>query len=242
MRFRPAWGMSIAALVALVLLIGLGTWQVMRLQWKSALIEEFKSRALAEAIAPPEEAQEIHLYQRLKLDGVWMHEGETQLTGRVFEGTAGYHVITPLELEDGRIILVNRGWVSQDYRRPETRPSTLAEGQVSVMALLRLPIQKGYFVPPNAPSQDDWFTLNIADIAEYHQLGDRLITAYTADAIRGEGAYVLPIGARVEINIPNDHLNYALTWYGIALGLIGVYVVWHLQAGRLRFGRKKDSL
>ncbi|MCE2516285.1 MAG: SURF1 family protein [Alphaproteobacteria bacterium] len=239
MTFRPKLWMTVAAIPALMMLIYLGTWQVMRMQWKDALIEEFTSRATAAAVAPPAAASAAdNQYQRMKLTGVWMHHAETQLIGRTFEGTAGYHVITPFRLDDGRVMLLNRGWVSQDYRLPEARPSTLTAGPVEVTAILRLPARKGYFVPANNPQQNDWFTLNIADIAAHHQLGDNLITTYTGDVLRNSGPYVLPIGADVDINIPNDHWHYALTWYGLALGLIGVYLAFHYQAGRLRFGGK----
>ena len=78
------------------------------------------------------------------------------------------------------------------------------------------------------------------DIKNHHYLGENVITTYTADVMRPDGPYVLPIGAAVEIDIPNDHWNYALTWYGLALGLIGVYVSWHMQTGRLRF-KKEDQ-
>lgn len=242
MTFRPALWMTIAAIPTLAMLLYLGTWQVIRMQWKEALIDEFTTRATTTAITPPaaDEAGDMR-YQRLAASGVWMHHAEVQLTGRTFEGTAGYHVITPMRLDDGRILILNRGWVSQDYRRPEKRPSSLDAGPVTVDAILRLPFRKGYFVPDNNPEGDDWFTLNIGDIQSHHDLGDAVITSYSADVMRPDGPYVLPIGAAVEIDIPNDHWHYALTWYGLALGLIGVYISWHVQAGRLRFAKKYDS-
>lgn len=234
MIFRPALWMTVAAIPALLILLWLGSWQVLRMQWKQELITEFTARAQGEAIAPPI-AADGKRFQRLSVAGTWMHHAEIQLTGRTFEGTAGYHVITPMKLDDGRILLLNRGWVSQDYRRQESRPSTLAAGRQQVDAILRLPARKGYFVPENNLESDDWFTLNITDIKTRHDLGEEVITGYSADVLRAKGPYVLPIGAAVEIDIPNDHLNYAMTWYGLALGLIGVYLAWHHQAGRLGF-------
>lgn len=242
MSFRPSLWMTVAAVPALLILLYLGTWQIARMQWKEALIADFTARATAQAITPPlaQEAAEMQ-YQRLRVTGQWMHEAEVQLIGRTFEGTAGYHVITPMQLTDGRILLMNRGWVSQDYRRPESRPSTLKSGLVTVEAITRLKRQKGYFVPENNPEGDDWFTLNIPDIKAHHNLGDNVIMTYSGDVLRPEGDYVLPIGAAVDINIPNDHWQYALTWYGIAMGLIGVYAAWHVQAGRLSFGASQSA-
>ncbi|CAI8432183.1 MAG: Uncharacterised protein [SAR116 cluster bacterium MED-G04] len=238
MIFRPALWMTVFAVPSLVILLALGTWQVKRLQWKDELISEFTARAMGEAITPPAaDAASGLRFQRLNLAGEWMHDAEVQLIGRTFEGTAGYHVITPFRLDDGRILLVNRGWVSQDYRTPQKRPGTLHAGPQEFQAILRLPARKGYFVPGNNPGQNDWFTLDIGDIRAHHDLGDAVIDGYSADALRADGPYVLPIGAAVEITIPNDHLNYAITWYGIALGLIGVYFAWHHQSGRLQFRR-----
>ena len=241
MVFRPALWMTVFAVPALAILLWLGTWQVIRLQWKAELIDEFTTRARAEAINPPAASDVTGLrFQRIKVTGTWMHHAEIQMTGRTFEGTAGYHVVTPMKLDDGRILLLNRGWVSQDYRQPEKRPSSLDAGVQSVDAIIRMPAQKGYFVPENDIEDNHWFTLNIAEITAHHNLVN-VIDTYTADVLRPDGAYVLPIGAAVKIDIPNNHLNYAITWYGIALGLIGVYIAWHHQAGRLRFGREGNN-
>ena len=237
MIFRPALWMTVFATLALAMLLWLGTWQVIRLQWKAGLIHDLETRAHASAIAPPAAADALTMrFQRINASGIWMHHAEIQLTGRTFEGTAGYHVITPMKLDDGRVLLFNRGWVPQDYRLPQSRPSSLDQGRQSVDAIIRLPAQKGYFVPENDIEGNDWFTLNIAEMTAHHGLAG-VIDTYTADVLRPHGAYVLPIGAAVRIDIPNNHLNYAMTWYGIALGLIGVYLAWHHQAGRLSFGK-----
>lgn len=241
MVFRPALWMTVAAVPALTILVWLGSWQLMRMQWKNDLIEEFTTRARAEAVEPPAaDAAGDSRFQRIRVSGTWMHHAEVQLTGRTFEGTAGYHVVTPMRLDDGRVLLLNRGWVSQDYRRPESRPGTLAAGPQRFEAIIRLPARKGYFVPENDLEDDHWFTLTIDDVVARHGLSD-VIPTYTADVLRPDGPYVLPIGAEVTIDIPNNHWNYALTWYGLALGLIGVYIAWHHQNGRLRFGGSNEG-
>jgi len=110
-RFRPTLWPTVFTIPALIVLVGLGLWQVDRLQWKTALIETFEAR-VAEAPAPPPQAVddiEPWRYRRIQLRGVFQHEKEFLITGKTFEGTAGFHVITPMLLEDDRIILVNRG-------------------------------------------------------------------------------------------------------------------------------------
>ena len=236
MVFRPALWMTICASVALMLLLALGCWQLYRLQWKGALIAEFEARAQGRAVDVREiSSTNPPRYQRVVAHGVWAHEYEVQLTGRVFEGTAGYHIITPLELRAGGIVFVNRGWVSQDYRAPESRLWTLDAGQVRVEGIIRLPAKRGRFVPMNAPAKNDWFTLAVGEISRHHELEGGLeaqvIDGFTIDALRQDDT--LPIGAAVDIALPNNHWQYALTWFGIALGLIGIYGAWHVQAGRL---------
>lgn len=238
MGFRPALWMTICSVIALVLLIALGSWQLYRMQWKAELIAEFEARAQATPQSIAEISADNPLrYQRVRVEGTWLHQHEVQLIGRTFEGTAGYHVITPILLDDGRMLLINRGWVSQKYRMPDSRPSTLVSDKVAFEGIIRLPAQKGYFVPENDLEKNDWFTLNIADIAHHRTLDDNLITTFTVDALRNGETNRLPIGAAVDIAIPNNHWQYAITWYGLALGLIGVYIAWHRSAGR--FGRVK---
>ena len=232
MVFRPALWMTLCASVALMLLLALGCWQLYRLQWKNELITEFEARAQGRAVDLREiSATNPPRYQRVVADGVWLHEYEVQLTGRVFEGTAGYHIITPLALRDGGVVFVNRGWVSQDYRAPESRGWTLDAGQVRVEGIIRLPAKRGRFVPMNAPAKNDWFTLAVGEISRHHDLEEQVIDGFTIDALRQDDT--LPIGAAVDIALPNNHWQYALTWFGIALGLVGIYVAWHVQAGRL---------
>ena len=130
MRFRPFLWLTIVSLPALLVLVGLGSWQLQRLQWKNDLITSFESRAAAAAIAVP--AADAGLddveFRRLSLDGTFQHDQEVFLTGRTYEGNAGFHIVTPFQLDDGRTILINRGWVSEDYRNPAKRAFSQTTG------------------------------------------------------------------------------------------------------------------
>ncbi len=243
MKFRPFLWLTIVTLPALLVLIGLGSWQLQRLQWKNDLISSFEARSAAEPIAIP--AADAVLddleFRSLALDGVFQHDKETFLIGRTYEGNAGFHVVTPFLLDDGRVILVNRGWVSEDYRDPIKRAFSQIDGKTSVAGILRRPGVKGYFVPENQPKKGFWFTLVPSQINKHLALGDKAINQFYADALRTSDVVTLPIAAKTELNLRNAHLSYAMTWYGIALALIGVYLAFHYQAGRLRFDRwQKD--
>jgi surfeit locus 1 family protein len=239
MKFRPFLWLTIVTLPTFLVLIGLGSWQLQRLQWKNELISRFEARLAADTIAIPTVNADLDdlEFRSLALDGVFRHDKETFLTGRTYEGNAGFHVVTPLLLGDGRTILVNRGWVSEDYRDPAKRVFSQIDGRTSVAGILRRPGVKGYFVPENEPENGFWFTLVPSQINQHLGLGDGAINQFYADALRTSDVVTLPIAAKTELNLRNAHLSYAMTWYGIALALMGVYLAFHYQAGRLKFGR-----
>ncbi len=242
-RLQPLFWPTFFALPALLMLLALGTWQLQRLEWKNDLIASFEQRSSASPIEFPL-AGEITTdleFRRLRLVGRFDHNKEIFMTGRTYEGNAGFHIVTPFSLRDGRIVLVNRGWVSETYRDPVKRPFTLVEGEVTLDAILRFPGKKGYFVPENQAENGFWFTLVPAQIVAHLGLSSQAVTSVYAATIRTGDVVKLPIAARTKLNLRNSHLSYAVTWYGIALALIGVYLAFHHQAGRLSFGRGHED-
>ena len=95
---------------ALLVLVGLGTWQLQRMQWKSEIIDTFEERISDEAVTPPLKVTNIEKwrFKRVALMGKFMHQHEFAITGKTFEGTAGFHLVTPLKSTDGKITLINR--------------------------------------------------------------------------------------------------------------------------------------
>lgn len=242
-RLRPLLWPTFFALPTLLILLALGTWQVQRLEWKNDLIASFEQRSSAPPIELPlagEVTADLE-FRRLRLVGSFDHSRETFMTGRTYEGNAGFHIVTPFSLRDGRVVLVNRGWVSESYRDPAKRPFTLVEGETELDAILRFPGKKGYFVPENEAENGFWFTLVPAQIVAHLELSSAAVTSVYAATIRTGDEVKLPIAARTKLNLRNSHLSYAITWYGIALALIGVYLAFHHQAGRLTFGQGRDD-
>ncbi len=233
MPFRPRLWPTLFTIPAVLMMLGLGTWQLDRLAWKSALIDSFESRVAAPAVAPPATVDDPEAWQfrRVRATGRFLNDKELQLTGRPFEGNAGFHVLTPFAVDGGPTVLVNRGWVPMARRRPETRPETVAEGTVTVDGIVRIAGRKGYFVPDNEPLNDIWFTVEPAQMAAHLGIGP--VADYYIDALRpNERPTVLPIGAVPAIHVRNEHLQYAVTWFLLAATLIAVYVVWHRQTER----------
>ena len=226
MRFQ-LWP-TLFTVPAILLMISLGIWQLQRLAWKTDLIEIFDARVAAPAVTPPLAVDDFEewRFRRVLLEGVFLHDKEAQRTGQPFNGTAGFHVLTPFRLAaDGRVILVNRGWVPSDRREPAKRPETLIEGPVELIGIIRQDRQRGYFVPANEPEDEIWMTVDVAEIAAARGLEG--MANYYVDALRPDGPRELPIGATTTITVRNEHLQYAVTWFLLAITLAVIFVLYH---------------
>lgn len=228
-RFKPTLWPTLFTIPAVLFMLALGTWQVQRLYWKLALIEQFETRVAAEPVQPPERVENFEemRYRRIALRGEFLHDKEVLLTGKLFKGTTGFHVVTPLRLSDGRTLLVNRGWIPDKRKLRENRPSTLVEGPVDVEGIVRDPSLKSVFVVANEPEREIWLTVDIDVIARERGLPD--LSNYYVDALRPEGALVFPVGATRVISVHNDHLQYAITWFTLAIALMVIYGIYHTQ-------------
>lgn len=227
---RPGPLVIAIVFVAFAVLCALGTWQVQRLQWKEGLIAKIESRIAA---------------QPLTLDGleaVWAEEGDVeytpvQLSGRFLygreqhflathEGQSGWYVYTPLELEDGRHLIVNRGFVPYDMKDPVERNWTEPEGDVAFTALARDPLYEkpGWVVPDNAPGDNLWYWKDYPAMREAMGLDADSTLPFFADVRAYEGDVPpLPVPGVTRISLPNNHLQYAITWYGLAGALAAVF-------------------
>ena len=140
MIFRPLFWPTLFSVPLVALLIALGSWQLSRLAEKTELISKFEQRSKGPAIAISQIFEPIDNfeYQRVGVTGKYLHQSEIYLTGRTYEGNAGFHVVTPFQTQE-ETILINRGWVSEAYRLPSTRPFSLIEDEIYIEGILRLP-------------------------------------------------------------------------------------------------------
>jgi surfeit locus 1 family protein len=223
----------ILSALALAVLIGLGTWQVQRLHWKEGLLA-----TIAQRIASPPvdlSAIEMHLreaedieYRPMRVSGRFFNAGERHFFA-TWQGQSGFYVYTPLRLDDGRFLFVNRGFVPYDLKEPAKRPGSQPEGEVTVtgLARARLDEKPSFIVPDNQPGDNIfyWKDLNAMSATAGLPAGATVLPFFLdADATPNAGG--LPIGGVTLIDLPNSHLQYAVTWYGLALALAGVVGVW----------------
>lgn len=235
---------AIATGISLCILLGLGIWQLERLAWKESLIATVEARIHAPAVPAPEEADWSKVdfgrdeYRHVSATGRFLHEREVQVYALIDEGIngapggPGYWVVTPLEMADGAVILVNRGFVSLDLRDPATRSEGQVDGVVTVTGLLRLPEEPGMFQPGNNAATNQWFVRDPVAIATARDLLRVAPFLIDADGAPNPGGW--PLGGQTRLAFPNRHLEYALTWFGLAATLAGVFIAFAIARVRRR--------
>lgn len=235
-RFRPLLIPTLWFVPGLVLLVGLGMWQVQRLHEKEALIASIEAGTkappipLADAIGEGADAAEWHHVQVM---GHFLHNKEAYIFAQGLMGAVGVHIVTPLAEDNGDTVLIDRGFVPEALHDPKTRAAGQVEGEVSVTGVLRLAQMPGMFTPSPDLKTRLWFVKDVPSMAAALGLNVPPVIV-EADATPNPGGW--PLGGQTNVDVPNDHLQYAVTWFGLALALTGVYLLYHRSKGRLGFG------
>ena len=245
-RARSLRGLLLAGLMtlaALAVLVGLGNWQMERLAWKEALI----ARATAgpeqpvRELPPPETWADMPVealqYHPFRLTGRFLHEKEAHVFTSLPDpagphGGPGYWIVTPLALEGGGIVLVNRGFAPHGRHEPAGRRERLADGPVEVVGLLRPDEERSWITPDDQPDRNLFYARSVAALAAAKGLEPPVAPFtfdLTAEAMPPAG---LPQAGETRMRFSNNHLPYALTWYGIAAALAAIFAAFAWQ--RLR--------
>jgi surfeit locus 1 family protein len=225
---------SLMTLVALVILLGLGTWQLQRLQWKSEIIATIEANVALPVTPLPNEDIDVEAwrYRKAQVVGRFHHDKEIHLYAASAKGKPGYLIITPLERPDGRFVMFNRGWVPLDKRAPQTRLAGQVEGLQTVVGMGRKPWLQNTFVADNEPQENIWFYGDLDGMAKFRGIVHYAPLFLEADETPNPGG--LPLGGQSRINISNDHLSYALTWFSLAIALLLVYGFYVAEQFRAR--------
>jgi surfeit locus 1 family protein len=235
-RFRPLPGMTLGAIPALMILVGLGVWQVQRLHEKEALLTTIAERMgapetpVGDILKLPVPAME---WRHVRAQGHFLHDKEAYVYATEFDLGLGIHVLTPFVLDGGGEVLVDRGFVPLSSKAPETRAEGQVEGDVAVSGIVRLAGERNAFTPATDEGQRMWYWRDVDGIARTLGLMLTAPVVIVADQPANPGG--LPKFAGYRVDIPNNHLQYALTWFGLAATLVGVYLVYHVNSGRLKF-------
>ncbi|PDT35740.1 hypothetical protein CO671_15655 [Rhizobium sp. M10] len=221
-------------------LFGLGSWQVQRLGWKRDLIARIDQRVHAAPVPAPARADWDKVnaaddeYRRVAVAGTLANDKETLVYASTVLGP-GYWVMTPLSLADGTDILINRGFVPIERRDPATRREGQPAGSVEITGLVRMTEPKGSLLQSNDVAADRWYSRDVAAIAQKRGLDAVAPYFIDADATANPGG--LPVGGLTVIHFPNNHLLYAITWYGLAAMALALLVfILRGEIGRDRRG------
>lgn len=212
MRFRKPQLIPILFIIgASVLLFGLGIWQVERLAWKEGEIAHIKAAKQQDALGTlPADLSGIE-YRSVVLTGQFLNDKMFRMVGHPQGEGPGFYIITPFRLEDdGRIVLVNRGFAPEGKENPVSGTQTIS-GIIRPNRLHRM------FMPENLPEKNVWFYEDLNAMATI--IGEPVLPLMIeATGEAKPGTYPTPSNG--EITLRNDHLNYAITWF--ALGIIGL--------------------
>jgi surfeit locus 1 family protein len=223
-RFRPRLWPTLCTAAALAVLVGMGTWQLQRLAWKQELIRAAESQLAAVAMPIPPGPLDGVDFRRLSARGTYLHDAAFAFGLSAAAGEPGARLITPLRLEDGRTILVNRGWLPQPLLPPNVPTELQLVGPVAVEGIGRWrgDVARGWLAPDDAPAQRRWYSWDMPSIER--ALGLELVPLELI-LERSDGASGLPRAERVATEFSNNHLGYALTWYGLAAALLTIYIL-----------------
>ena len=210
-QFRLIPTLLTIAIVAVAL--GLGVWQLERLEWKQGLLARLDSQMAGAAVPLPEAIDDKTAweYRRVTLAGQFLYDREFHLGPRVRDGKVGYDMVVPFRRASGGTVLVNRGWISDDIKAIN-RP----EGIVQVEGFVRFPA-KTMFAPVNDPAKNQWYWIDTKAM-------DAAAPAFIVDTV-AEPAGVYPAGGSLRVDIPNDHKNYAIFWFGMAAVMLLIYLM-----------------
>jgi surfeit locus 1 family protein len=230
------------ALLGFVVLVALGTWQIERKAWKEELIEVLRQRAAAAPVAlPPREfwttpKSASYEFRRFTFRAEFHHTQEAFVytVGSALRpdiSGPGYWIFTPAKLSDGSLVIVNRGFVPQDRLDTHTRGEGQVLEAVDIVGALRWPEPRGWFTPKDDPAGNVWYVRDHRAMAAAKGWGE--VEPFYIDQESPVPPGGLPKVGPLSVQLRNEHLQYALTWYGLAAVLVVVFTIWARGRGRV---------
>lgn len=203
------------------ILVSLGTWQVRRLAWKEGILAEIEGRIAADPVALPANPDpERDRYLAVRVAGT-LEPRELHVLVSTRDYGAGYRIISPFVTGDGRRILIDRGFVPT-AAADQPRQS----GAMENTGNLHWPEEIDSFTPAPEPDKNIWFARDVPALAQALDTDPVLLVARSQT-----DPQVTPLPVTT-VGIPNDHLQYAVTWFGLALvwAAMTIYFLWRTRA------------
>jgi len=229
---------AILTLVMLIGLLGLGSWQMQRLQWKLQQIAKIEARQNTPPLRLQNQAdigvltEAQHHYQPARLRGsfgsqlgFWYTQIHNPPSGITPQQRRGYHVLSAFYLADGAAVLIDRGFVPASEKDALPAPSQALQ---EIDIILRWPDKRGLFDADDSPSQNLFYVRDPKVIGQYWQLALPPVIGEMVASRQATPTW--PLAGQTRLVLSNRHLQYAVTWYGLALVLVFISGLWHIRA------------
>ncbi|WP_372803340.1 SURF1 family protein [Paracoccus seriniphilus] len=215
---------AILGIVGCAILISLGMWQLRRLAWKEAMLEQIQASIEAPAVPLPEKIDPSMKYMPVTVSGTTTGDEIDMLSGSKDQG-GGYQIISRFVTDSGRAIMVDRGFVPQEMRHLERGPTRLV-----VQGNLHWPAEVSSSTPKPNLDENIWFARDVPAMA---QVLDTEPVLVVASFVEGDAQGVQPIPVAID-GIPNNHLSYAMQWFMIAAVWAGMTValIWRIRQSK----------
>jgi surfeit locus 1 family protein len=219
---RRIWTIAVASIIGIIILVSLGVWQVQRLQWKQNLLANIAENQAAppltlDAALKAVEANENVEFRRVTTRGTFMHEAERHLLS-IMDGKPAWQIVTPFQSEEGVVVLVDRGAVLEDLRDPATRATTNPQGVQTMTGIIRLRREsQSLFAPDNDPEKNLYYWWDLPSMMrDADPPANSRIALFVLQQAPLANDTGFPRPQPVAVNISNNHLQYALTWFALA--------------------------
>lgn len=244
LKLRPLLWPTVMMVPIFLFSLSLGVWQMERREWKRDLLDRIATNQAAAPMPLDELLKGDPLrreYGRVTVSGRFLHDKEFYLAARSLKDKVGMQVVTPLRSDDGTIVLFDRGWIPSEQKDPAKRAEGQLPGRVELTGIVRRNQIKRQFAPDNDPDRNFWFHVDVPVMRKMAGgTADPVLDSFFLEADARPNPGGVPIGGQTRLDIPNDHLQYAITWFLIALAGAGVYLAYHWENGRLTVaGRTK---
>jgi surfeit locus 1 family protein len=230
------WPVLLASALGIAILVTLGFWQVDRLKWKEELLAQLGANAAAEPIGLAEvetlqaEGRSVE-FVKVRFKGTYKNDAWMKMIS-TFEGGQGWIILTPAVTADGRSVIVDRGRIPGQLLDGFDKP----EGEQEITGVVRAYSRgQGYFDPANDPKANLWYWWDIPGMLAASNLPETLKPVpFVVQVLPGTVAAEFPKPPEPKANLANNHLGYAITWFGLALTLAAVAVAYLLDQRKRR--------
>lgn len=231
-KFSPGLWPTIMTIPIVLILLSLSVWQINRYFWKVELLDTLATQLAAEPTEMPSgdlNADEWN-YRRVFMNGTFDYSKEAHLFAHAEKGRKGFHIISPFTRSDtGEVILVNRGFVPERLKEAEKRAQGNIEGEVRISGVVRQPWEKAYsFLPESNAKTNVWLYGELKEMAAHMQV-DAAPVFVELDDMKLPG--IFPLGGQTRISVPNNHIQYAITWFSLAVAMLVIFGLYAVKRG-----------